>query len=98
MLTWIDSTVFLCLYCNHAHYRYNLRSMHKTSSSPYLFSSVPYNDAQFCPYLVQPRHDVLCIFCKAMTYNILVSRPLKYHLTMRARGYYLLLNLKILFS
>ena len=25
-----------------------------------------------------------------MTYNILVSRPLKYHLTMRARGYYLL--------
>ena len=27
---------------------------------------------------------------KAMTYNILVSRPLKYHLTMRASGYYLL--------
>ena len=31
------------------------------------------------------------ISCKAMTYNILVSRPMKYHLTMRARGYYLLL-------
>ena len=27
---------------------------------------------------------------KAMTYNILVSRPLKYHFTMWARGYYLL--------
>ena len=26
----------------------------------------------------------------AMTYNILVSRPLKYHLTMRVGGYYLL--------
>ena len=25
-----------------------------------------------------------------MTYYILVSRPLKYHLTMLARGYYLL--------
>ena len=25
-----------------------------------------------------------------MTYNILVSRPLKYHLTMQARGYCLL--------
>ena len=25
-----------------------------------------------------------------MTYNILVSRPLKYHLTMGLRGYYLL--------
>ena len=30
------------------------------------------------------------VFAKAMTYNILVSRHLKYHLTMRARSYCLL--------
>ena len=34
---------------------------------------------------------VAILFCgnpKAMTYNILVSRPLKSHLTMRAGDYY----------
>ena len=31
-----------------------------------------------------------------MTYNIFVSRPLKYHLTMRSRGYYLIVIIILL--
>ena len=34
---------------------------------------------------------------KAMTYNTLVSHPLKYHLTMWARGYYLSLSTERVF-
>ena len=37
----------------------------------------------------------LPVLSKAMTYNIYVSRPLKYHFTMRAGGYYLLLISRI---